>query len=229
MDNQIKTLLSTPDNSEKIRDQIAAILMKELSSQKTIAENETEILNKKDFDIKVFIENARPWALLGNTSEKNPFPLVNVCLQEINKDSGPAVGKIKYTGTFYIDCYGCGNYQPENANYIPDDYLSTIRAWHIARIVRNILMSGFYVNLGIQEIVRRRDIESIKTIFPTALQDSAIAVTVCRIILKVDFYENSLEANGVVFEGITFKSNNDGEVNLIDIMSDHTKETYKKE
>jgi len=230
MESKIKTLLNTPDNAEKIRDQIAAILKIELSNQNMLAEYNPDIENKKDFDIKVYIENSRPWALLGDKPEKNPFPLVNVSLQDIKKDSGPITGKIKYTGTYLIDCYGTGNYQPENAaEWIPDDYLSAVRAWKLARVTRNIIMSGFYAFLGMRDIVRGRDIESITTVIPTGLQDSAISITACRIILKVELHETSPEAEGVTFNGLSFISNNnDGEVNLINIMSDNDKETKKE-
>jgi hypothetical protein len=229
MESRIKTLLNSPDNAEKIRDQIAAILKLELSNQKTLADNDLKIENKKDFDIKVYIENSRPWALLSDKPEKNPFPLVNVSLQDIKKDSGPIAGKIKYTGTYLIDCYGTGNFQPENAaEWIPDDYLSAVRAWQIARVTRNIIMSGFYAFLGMREIVRGRDIESITTVVPKELQDAAISITACRITLKVELHETSPEAEGVIFNGLSFKSNNDGEVILIDIISDHDKEIKKE-
>ena len=226
MESRIKTILNTPDNAEKIRDQIAAILKLELNNQKILADNDPIIENKKDFNIKVYIENSRPWMLLGDKPEKNPFPLVNISLQDIKHDSGPIAGKIKYTGTYFVDCYGCGNYQPENAaEWEPDDSLSAKRAWYTARVTRNILMSGFYGFLGMQGTVLKRNIESIVTVVPAGLEGSAISITACRITLKVDTFEISPEAEGVLFNGITFTSNDDGEVNLIDIKTDNEKET----
>jgi hypothetical protein len=222
MESRIKELLKTPDNAETIRDQIAAILKLELTNQKILSDNDQDIKRKKDFDIKVYIENSRPWLLLGDTEEKNPFPLINVSLQDIKKDSGPLAGKIKYIATYLIDCYGCGNFQPENAaEWIPDDYLSTLQAWQTARITRRILMSGFYAFLGMKDIVRTRDIESITTVIPTGLDASAVSITGCRIIFKVGIHETSPEAEGVQFTGISFTSNNDGEVNLINVMTDN--------
>jgi hypothetical protein len=231
MDSQIKELLKNQDNAEKIRDQIAAILKQEFTNQKLLADNDSEIANKKDYDIKVYIENARPWLLLGDTAAKNPFPLVNVSLQDTKKDTGSGIaGKVKYTGTFFIDCYGCGNYQPENEKeFIPDDYLSTVRAWQTARITRNIIMSGFYSYLGMKPVVRKREIQSTVTVIPGGIQDSAISITACRITLLVDFEETSPEAQGIDFNGISFMSNDSGEVNLIDIMSDNDKENQSKE
>jgi hypothetical protein len=230
MDSRIKKLLSDKDNAELIRDQIAAILKLELLNQKEIADNTPDI-DKKEFDIKVYLENSRPWALLGENGENNPFPLVNVCLQETTEDQKPgANNQTKYNGSFFIDCYGCGNYQPENSkDYVPDDFLSAIRAWNTARITRNILMSGFYTYLGMQGVVRRRRIAKITTVVPQGLQDSAVSITACRIIFEVEFHENNIEAQGIEFNGITCNVNNDGEVNLAAIMTDNEKESKPKE
>jgi hypothetical protein len=222
MKSQITKLLDNQDNAEIIRDLIAVILKTEFLTQKKLADNAPHIKDKKDFDIKVFIENSRPWELTGDSKETNPFPLVNVCLQETIEDvsnPGATVGKVKYTGTFCIDCYGCGNYQPEDKKeYIPDDSLSTKRAWQTARITRNILMSAFYTYLGLQGTVRRRRIEKISTIIPP-VADSAISITGCRIIFKVEFHEISPEGDTVELETVSFLSKNEGEVVLIDILA----------
>ncbi len=220
MSSQINELLNIQDNAEKIRDRIAAILKLELTKQKQLADDSAEIENKKDFDIRVYLENSRPWEVSVNSADANPFPLVNVCLQETNEDTSPGstLNNVKYTGIYYIDCYGCGNNQSESPEeFIPDDFLSTIRAWQTTRIVRNILMSGFYAYLGMRGIVRRRRISKIVTIIPNGMPDTALDVTACRITFEVDFFETSPEAQGVDFEGLSFKSENDGEVTLIDI------------
>jgi len=227
MNSQINELLDK-DNSEIIRDRIAGILKVELLKQKELAESKKDIENKKDFDINVFIENLRPWEISGD--ETFPFPLVNVCLQETSEEEGKpgaTVGKQKFTGTYFLDCYGCGNLQKEE-NYKPDDSLSAIRAWHTARIVRKILMSGFYVFLGMKGIVTRRRIKKIVTMTPNGLDVSAYTVAVARIIFEVDFYEEAPEGDGVNFEGISFTSNDAGEVNLIGINSDNTIEGKKE-
>jgi hypothetical protein len=216
MNPKINTLIENKDNAEKIRDQIAALLTLEIQNQKQIA-IDTGVPDKKDFDIDVYIENARPWELTG---DKNPFPLVNVCLQEIAEDPRPGstANNTKYTGQYVIDCYGCGNQKLESEEEIlTDDYLATIRAWKTARIIRNILMSGFYLYLGIRPIVQKRSIKKIITIIPQGLPNSAIAITAARIILEVNFFEQSPQAEAADLEGISFKSENSGKVSLIDI------------
>ena len=212
--NQINTLLNKQDNSEKIRDQIAALLTLELKNQFTLASNQ-KIEDHKDFNINVYIENSRPWQLV--RENKNPFPLINVCLNKIEEETTPGNdAKKKYTGQFYVDCWGCGNVNNETENFTNDDYLATIRAWKTARIARNVLMSGFYTYLGIRQLVRKRRIASITTIIPN-LTESALAVVACRIILEVDFYEESPQADATELDGISFTSDDSGNVRLIDI------------
>jgi len=229
MNSQLTTLFKTQDNAEKIRDQIAAILKLEFENQKALANNDPHIENKNDFDISVYLENTRPWELTGNSAGKSPFPLVNVCLNEITEEhnSGGTSGLIKYKGSYCIDCYACGNFiENENEDDVTlDDSLSTFRAWQTARITRNILMSGFYTYLGMQSIVRRRRISKITTIIPNGLSEAALAVTACRIFFEVDFQEDSLQAKGVDFEEISFIATSaDGEVNLAFAKADTRKE-----
>ena len=226
MTSQITTLFNMQDNAEKIRDRIAAILKIELDNQKTMAENNPCTENKKDFDIKVYLENSRPWELTSDSADNNPFPLINIGLHETREDANPGstVCNVKYTGTYYIDCCACGNFYENQDNYIPDDSLSTFKAWQLARMVRGILMSGHYAYLGMQKVVRRRRITKISTLAPGGLQDAAISITICRIFLDVDFHETSPEAQGVNFDEMTFTTtSHDGEVSLINISHDYTK------
>lgn len=202
MEAQIQKLLNGQDNVEKIRDRIAFILKTELKNQYELAVKD-DLKNAKDFDAKVFLENDRPWEFTENESDKNPFPLVNVCLVETKRaegKAGSAIGRKKYTASFSVDCYACGNYEQNGR----DDELSTIRAWTLARIVRNILMSGFYAYLGMRGVVLERDLSGIKTGSPNDIENSAIAVTIARLDFSVSFYEDAPQGEGVEFEGIDF-------------------------
>jgi hypothetical protein len=71
-------------------------------------------------------------------------------------------------------------------------------------------MSGFYTYLGMRDIVRRREITEAGTGAPTDrtgnIDDSAVSVTICRIIFSVWFSEDSPQAAGVELEGISFKA-----------------------
>jgi hypothetical protein len=260
MNANITTLLNEPDNIEKIRDRIAAILKLEfmnqyqkakdvlyeiaikngLESTETVEEIPVPLLYSQlsvkgytenimhpcDFNIGVYLERERPWQLTENSEGKNPFPLVNIKLAGYRKENEPGStsGHYKYIGDFIIDCYAQGS--PDNPDYF-DDTDATIRAWKLGRMVRAILMSGYYTYLGMRGIVRRREITEAGTGTPTDrtgnIDDSAVSVTICRILFSVWFSEESPQAAGVELEGISFKafapgteSGKNGEV-LLDI------------
>jgi hypothetical protein len=208
MNANITVLLTEPDNLEKIRDQIAAILKLEFMSQYQKAV-EQDIENAKDFNIGVYLERERPWQLTENSEGENPFPLVNVKLAGYKKDNPPGdtVNRKKYTGDFVIDCYAQGS--PDNPDFF-DDTDATIKAWRLGRIVRNVLMSGFYTYLGMRGVVLRCEITEAGIGAPTDktgnIDDSAVSVTICRILFSVSYYEDSPQAEGVKFEGILFKA-----------------------
>ncbi len=202
MDALLQVFLNEKDNVEKIRDRMGFILKTELKNQYDLAVK-NNIANVQDFNVKVFLENERPWELTENELGKNPFPLVNVCLVETKRQdgrSGSSVSVKKYTALFSIDCYACGNY----GGYEKDDKLSTVRAWALARTVRNILMSGFYAYLGMRGVVFERDLLGIKTGELNNLENSALAVTIARLDFSVSFYEDSPQGEGVEFEGMDF-------------------------
>lgn len=211
--SKINFLLAEADNIELIRNQIAGILKIETENQYSLAA-EQGVEDLRDFRIGVFVERARPWDLTGNSEIKNPFPLINVSLSGYNGEAGSAQSEKKYKATFYIDCYGCGNLNNTRGD---DDSLATIRAWKTARIARNILMSSYYTYLGLRGTVFKRSILSIQTGNPSNMPESAVAVTTCRISFVVDFSEKSPQEEGVLFEGLTFKSLSDNGEILIDI------------
>ena len=185
MNAVIHTLLDKNDNAEKIRDMIAGILKTECVNQYNVA-LKSGSSNAGDFNIGIYLESARPWELTENEAKESPFPLVNICLNETRKaegKAGSAIGRKKYVASFFIDCYACGNFE-SGGN---DTEQAALKAWRIAAVVRNILMSGYYAYLG-------------------NLDESALAVTVARMEFSVSFYEDSPQAEGVVIEGINFET-----------------------
>lgn len=204
MQAQIQTLLSKKDNVEKIRDAIALILKTELSNQYALAKA-AGIESVEDFAIGVYLEAARPWELTENEAGGNPFPLVNILLNETHRaegKAGSAIGRKRYTASFSIDCYACGNTESDG----DDARQATLKAWRIACIVRSILMSGFYAYLGMRGVVLERDMPGIKTGIPGNLAESAAAVTVARMDFSVSFYEDSPQGDGAELEEIQFEA-----------------------
>ena len=204
MQAQIQTLLNEKDNVEKIRDSVALILKNELSNQYALAEA-AGIESFEDFNIGVYLESARPWELTENEAGGNPFPLVNILLNEMRRvegKAGSAIGRKRYTASFSIDCYACGNAESDS----DDARQAALKAWRIAGIVRSILMSGFYAYLGMRGVVLERDMPGIKTGIPSNLAESAAAVTVARIDFSVSFYEDSPQGDGAELEEIQFEA-----------------------
>jgi hypothetical protein len=212
MNASITTLLTEPDNIEKIRDRIAFILKLEFMNQYQKA-MEQNIEGANDFNVGVYLERERPWQLTENSQGESPFPLVNVKLAGYREESAPGspVNHQKYIGDFIIDCYAQG--APDNPDYF-DDTDAAIRAWKLGRMVREVLMSGYYTYLGMRDIVRRRKITEAGTGTPTDktgnIDDSAVSVTICRILFSVYFSEESPQAVGVELEGISFKASAPG-------------------
>jgi hypothetical protein len=173
------------------------------------ANNHVEhIINPAEFNIGVYLERERPWQLTENSEGKSPFPLVNIKLAGYRKENEPGstVNRQKYIGDFIIDCYAQGS--PDNPDYF-DDTDATLKAWRLGRKVRQVLMSGYYTYLGMRDIVRRREIIEGGTGTPTDktgnIDDSAVSVTICRILFSVFFSEESPQASGVELEGISLK------------------------
>jgi hypothetical protein len=199
----IKTLLNVKDNSEKIRDQIAAIIALECANQYALAQA-AGASGAEDFNIAAYVENSRPWDLVGD-KETSPFPLVNISLEKIVSESGSnSTNYQKFTGFFNVDCYGCGNTVDESG----DDRNAAIKAWKVARIVRNIIGAGEYTYLGLRKVngaqcVCSRKIEKIETGAPANMAETAIAVLIARMSLSVVFYESTPQADGVDMEPMT--------------------------
>jgi hypothetical protein len=200
------------DNVEKIRDRIVYILKQECINQHALAV-ETGAADARDFDVGIYLESERPWQLTEYEDSENPFPLANVCLAGIKQPekSGSMVSGKKFIAQFFIDCYGCGNKSADGNN----DQLASIRAWKTGRIIRNILMAACYTYLGMQMIVNQRNVTEMNAGTPSNrfTNTSALSITVCRIILEVNYTENSPQITPVEMEEITFISVSDnGEV-----------------
>jgi hypothetical protein len=185
---KIKNLISAPDNIERIRDQIAAILKVECAGQYEIAISEG-IPDARDYKIGVWKERIRPWQLTEATENQNPFPLVNITLIDFKGDETPGatIAQKKYAAKFALDCYANGSFKDSEE---PDDSCAVIKAQKIGRIIRNIITSEQYAYLGLRGIVRDWRITEGKIGAPSNIDQSALAVTICRLNLSVNYFED---------------------------------------
>ncbi len=206
----INTLICDQDKVELVRDQVAAILALELENQYSLAV-EAALENARDYKVRLFIENERPYDAAG---EKNNFPFVNVMLEAATPSAkNSRVDYQETTAVYGIYCYAVGNFY----GGVSDDRLAGIKAWMLARLVRNILMAGEYTYLGLRKTVFSRNITKIESGKDAGMPDAAMAVSVIRITLEVVVNERSPQAAGVEMEPISFTCTSDtGEI-LIDI------------
>ena len=200
---KITELIEAPDAIEAVRDQIAALLSLELQNQYAMA-REKGVPNAADYNIKIYVENARPYDTVGNTR----LSLVNVVLPEITvPHSNPRIGDQKEQAVFHIYCIADGN----NTGDFRDDKSATFRAWKIMRLVRRIIMSDMYTYLGLRKTVTSRIITKMEVGTPAA--QTATFITAVRAHLEVQFKEGSIESPFVPLEGYDFDvSPEDGEV-----------------
>jgi len=212
MENKIKFLLEKPDNVELIRDQLCAILKVETTAQHELAKGKPD---EADYRIGIWKDKTRPWSLTEDSEKKKPFPLVNVQLRGFKLDipGGGQFGQKKYSATFHLDCYAHGDFDTEE----PDDTDSAVKAWKIGRVIRNIITSEHHAYLGLRGTVREYKITEGTTGDPRNEEQSAQSVTICRLILTVDYYEDAPQVEGVEFKEYNFvTSSPNGEV-LFDI------------
>lgn len=208
MENKLKLLLEKPDNVELIRDQLCAILKVECTAQRELASGKPDA---QDYRIGIWKDKTRPWSLTEDSEKKNPFPLVNVQLRGFKLDNpgGGTFGQKKYVASFHLDCYAHGEFGGEE----PDDTDSAVKAWKIGRVIRNIVTSEHHAYLGLRGIVRDYRITEGTTGDPRNNEQSAQSVTICRLVLTVEYYEDSPQAEAGVFEEYNLVSSSpNGEV-----------------
>ncbi len=202
MSSKIDVLFNEPDHVEIIRDTIAVILSAEFEKQYELA-CDKNLEDAEDFNVKVYLEDDRPFALPEGDNE-SVFPFVNVTLNDTHQigKSGGIADKKKYEASFYIDCYACGNFEGASKQ---DSVNANILSWKIARVVRNILMSGHYAYLGYRGMVLERNVPGIKSGNMSGMESAAFAVSIARVEFKVSFAERSVCEEGVPLESVNFK------------------------
>ena len=211
MESKIKTLLETPDNIELIRDSICGILKVECLAQYEKAKGRPD---EADYRIGVWRDKSRPWQLNEDSEKKYPFPLVNVMLIGFDPDIpiGAQFGSKKYTANFYLDCYARGEFESNE----PDDTDAALKAWKIGRVIRNIIMSEHHAYFGERTLVRAYRITNGKTGDPRNIENSAQTVTICRLTLTVDYFEDAPMVEGIQWKYGFIMTSPEGEV-LIDV------------
>jgi hypothetical protein len=204
MSAQITTLIDRADNSEIVRDQIAAILLVEQANQQTLAA--TAGKNPELWRLRIFSERANPWEMFVAPDEAgyDGAPVVNVTFDNASYDmsSSNIAERQKATGTYNVDCYASATAADDlaGAGYVAGDEAASKEAQRAARLVRSILMAGAHTYLGMRGVVWRRWTQSV-TVFQPQLGGQAIEhVVAARVAFQVEFNEFSPQVEGQLLE-----------------------------
>ena len=191
----ITTLIDKQDNSEIIRDQIAAIIAIESANQVALATAASKP-NPNDWKLRVFSEAANPWEQFQNFDPNvtDDSPLVNVWFDNVNFDKGKSdiFERQKADGTFNIDIYGVGVSSDDGGTgHNPGDREAAFEVQRGARFVRNILLAAIYHRLGMDGVVWDRRPGSI-TVCQPEIEDVPVEhVIAARFVLEVGYNEFS--------------------------------------
>jgi hypothetical protein len=213
MPARLTELIDKVDYGEQVRDQIGAILAVESAEQQQLAQlagNDPQL-----WKLRVFTERSNAWSEFINrpdpnqpTDEDDTSPIVNVWFDrsQVNLRASNVVEKQQYDGTFNIDCYGYGiSTASADGGHDPGDARAAFEAHRAARLVRNILMSGHYVTLGMTGVVGRRIVESIQSFQPQIDDRPAQRIVGCRLSLGVEFKELSPQVVGQPLETVSLE------------------------
>lgn len=191
----ITTLIDRQDNSEVIRDQIAAIIAVESANQVALAVAASKP-EPDDWKLRVFTEASNPWEQFRNFDPgvTDDSPLVNVWFDNVNFDRSKSdtFERQKADGVFNIDIYGIAVSSDDGGTgQNPGDRDAALEVQRGARLVRSILMAAIYNRLGMDGVVWDRWPGSI-TVFQPEVEEVPIQhVIAARFVLEVGYNEFS--------------------------------------
>jgi hypothetical protein len=207
---KILTLITKVDNIEVVRDQIAAAVLVESENQQLLATQQA--IDARPWVLRVFTEASNPWEQFRAAPDakkgEEPVdfsPIVNVWFDQAVTDRAASsqVNRKKVDGTFQIDCYGYGVSSSSGDGQTAGDTSAALEAQRAARLVRNILESAHYVNLGLTKLVGDRVVQTIQSMqLPQGAQQAQHVVCV-RLTLNASFNEFSPQYDGQPYEGAT--------------------------
>lgn len=178
----LTTLLSTRDNTEVVRDQIAAILAVELAHQGELGLEPVP---------RVFIERSSPWGPLVETPP-SMVPIINVWFDTASFEgmASNIVSRQRCDATFNIDAYGFGSSaETDGVGHEPGDLVAALACQRALRLARQILMSAHYTYLALRGLVWKRWAQSLGVFQPPADARVAHHVVAGRLALAVQFNE----------------------------------------
>lgn len=227
----LQSLIEKQDGFEIVRDQIALILANERDNQKTLADKKG--LDTKPFCFKIFTERNNPFeGFIPEETEEQSIddtPIVNVWFDQSSFTKKDSTFEYQHSlTTFNIDCYAIGI--SENVlgeGHLPGDELAAYQVQKLARLVRNILMAGQNQYLQKRGFIWGRFVSSMQAFQPQLASNNGLKVQAIRIILNVEFNENSpqFEEGEIEIINVDLKRDKDGAV-LSSLLFDYVNEDY---
>ena len=211
------TLIDKQDNSEIIRDQIAAILVTEVANQIALATTAGKP-DPDDWKLRIFTERSNPWEQFQN-EQTDRSPLVNIWFDSENFDRGASnvMQRQKTEAVFNIDCYGYGKASDNpSGGHNPGDKEAALEVQKALRLVRNILMAAENTYLQLQGTVWSRWPQSITSFQPQLDSRNVLQIAGARLALRVTFNEFSPQVVAETLEtlAVTVLRTEDGEIVL---------------
>jgi hypothetical protein len=208
----IQGLIDKQDTSELIRDNIVSILASEVQSQMQLADDAGK--DPLHWKLRIFKEASNPFEqwLDPESLAADKSPIVNVWYENssFDKSGSTTIQRQFTTGTFNIDCYGCAVSSSNSAGgHNPGDREAALEAQRAVRLVRNILMSGYYVYLGLRKVdgdhlVSERFPQSITMFQPNVGEHlGALNIVGARLALNVNYNELSPQYEAVPLEYVS--------------------------
>ena len=212
-------LIDKVDNMEVVRDQIAGILVLELTNQEKLAAEAGK--EARLWKAKVFTERTNPWSDYVNAppDELDATPIVNVWYDRATIDlkaSNP-VERQRHNATFNVDCYAYGVSAETSDGHRPGDQAAREISHRIVRLVRNILMASEYIYLRMQGIVGKRMVRDISTLEAAIDARNVQQISALRLSLDVQYNEFSPQFTPEILEGIIVeikRKDHDGQIYL---------------
>jgi hypothetical protein len=231
----IAGLIDKTDGFELVRDQVAAILAAEVASQKALAIANAPPKDPLLWDLRIFSERSEPWGefVSAPTDPALCTPLVNVSYHRSDFDEAASdlAERQKSHTILLVDVYGYGFAADVSAGgHKAADVQARAARDRGVRLVRNILMSANYVDLGLPGFVYGRWLVSSEAMIFQDDNDRTVPaqqIAASRMTFRVSHDEFSPQisaelmeiavvtvkrtANGQVLFEATFEAGEDGE------------------
>jgi len=213
MPARITGLIDKLDGFQIVLDEIAAILVVESQAQQLFAA--TAGKDPGLWALRIYTERANPWhQFLGSpdnaTVDATPIVSVSYDGSTFPPSGGNVVEQQRSASIFHIDCYGYAKSEETAEGHDPGDERAKREVHRALRLVRNILLAGPYIHLGLKGLVGRRWPQAVNVFTPSSENRAVDNVAGARLTLAVDHQEYSPQVQGTILESLSLEVTKSG-------------------